>query len=177
MTKRSFFIVAAFLGVGFTMDAQQSDHGANFGSLHGGAVYVPSLALSNPHTFPFGSSFAWMEPAPNNFLPSWKPENWDQNFSMAQSTPERRPYFSSGPSGYSKDSKDIDSSGASVSLQRNLFDYVHGEIGFFYGRSSGGRNSLDTEGAYFNATTGNDKVQISVGGFYENTNVDLRRGR
>ena len=174
MKKGSILAVAAFLAVGLTVEAQQGDRISNMSSLHRSSVYVPSLALSDSHAFPFGSSFAWMGPASNDFLPSWKPDNWDRNLSMAQNTSERRPYFASAPNG---DSKDVESSGGSVSLQKNLFDYVHGEVGVFYGHSSGGRNSLSTEGAYINAVTGNDKFQLSVGGFYENTNFDLRRGR
>jgi hypothetical protein len=176
MTNRSLLVVAAFLGLGFAVDAQQIDHTANFSSLHRAPVYVPSLALSNPHTFPFGSSFAWMETAPSDFLPSWKPDNWDNELNLAQATPQRRSRGSaSAPNGYSKD---LDSSGASVELQKNLFDYVHGEVGFMYGRSSGGRNSENVESAYMNATTGNDKLQISVGAFYEHSDFEFqRRGR
>ena len=178
MTKRSFLLVAAFWGMGFAVDAQQIDHTATFGSLHRAPGYIPALALSDAHAFPFGSSYAWMQAAPNDFLPTWRPDNWDRDLSMAQNTFDRRPYTSSASSGYSKDSKDVESSGASVSLQKNLFNYVHGEVGVFYGHSSGGRNSLSDEGAYINATTGNDKFQLTVGGFYENTNFDLqRRGR
>jgi len=173
MKKGSIFLIAACLGVGLA-NAQQIDHIANFNSLHR-AASVPSLALSDAHTFPFGSAYAWMETAPNNFLPSWRPDNWDRNLSTAET--ERRPYFASAPNGYSKDSKDIESSGASVAVQKNLFDYVHGEVGFFYGHSSGGRNRASDIGTYLNATTGNDKFQLSVGGFYENTSFDLRRGR
>src|SRR5947208_12615888 len=176
MTYRSFLVVAAFLVVGFTVDAQQVDHTANLNSLHRGSVYVPSFALSDAHAFPFSSSFAWMEASPNDFLPNWKPDNWDNGLNLAQTAAQRRSRSSaSGPGGYSKD---LDSSGASVELRKNLFDYVHGEVGFLYGHSSGGRNSASTESAYINATTGNDKFQISVGGFYENTNFDFqRRGR
>ena len=174
MTKRSFLVAAAVLVGCLSLNAQQSNHGANFGSLNRGAIYVPSLALADSHAFPFASSSAWLEPA-NNFLPNWRPDNWDRNLSMAET--ERRPYFASAPNGYSKDSKDIESSGASVAVQKNLFDYVHGEVGFFYGHSSGGRNSASDIGTYLNATTGNDKFQLSVGGFYENTSFDLRRGR
>jgi hypothetical protein len=176
MTYRNLWVVAAFLVVGFTVDAQQVDHTANLNSLHRGSDYVPSLALSDAHAFPFSSSFAWMEAAPNNFLPNWKPDNWDNGLNMAQTAPQRRARSSSSaPNG---DSKDFDSSGASVELHKNLFDYVHGEVGFLYGHSAGGRNSASTESAFINATTGNDKVQISVGAFYENTNFDLqRRGR
>ena len=171
MRKRSLLLVAGLVIVGSVLNAQQA---GNVGLLHRGASYVPSLALSDPHAFPFGNSVAWMEPVPNDFLPSWRPDNWDRNLNLADT--ERRPYFAA-PGGYSKDSKDIESSGASVAVQRNLFDYVHGEIGFFYGHSSGGRNSASDVGTYFNATTGNDKFQLTVGGFYENTNFDLRRGR
>lgn len=176
MTKRSFLLVAAFLGVTFAVEAQQSDHMANFSSLHRGAAYVPSLALSDTHAFPFGSAFAWMEPAPNNFLPAWKPDNWDNDLSLAQSTPQRRARTAAALSnGYSKD---LDSSGASVELRKNLFDYVHGEVGVFYGHSSGGRNSFDDKGAYIFGETGNDKIQIGVGAFYEDSNFQFsRRGR
>ena len=175
MTYRSFLVVGAFLVVGFTLDAQEVDHTANLNSLRRGSVYVPSLALSDAHAFPFSSSFAWMGSAPNDFLPAWKPDNWDNGLNLAQTTPRRSRSSASGPGGYSKD---LDSSGASVELRKNLFDYVHGEVGFLYGHSSGGRNSASTESAYINATTGNDKFQISVGGFYENTNFDFqRRGR
>ena len=176
MTNRSLLVVAAFLAVRFTVDAQQIDHTANFSSLHRAPAYIPSLALSNPRGFPFGNSFAWMQTAPNDFLPSWRPDNWDNELNLAQTNPQRRARgVTNAPSGYSKD---LDSSGASVELRKSLFDNVHGEVGFLYGRSSGGRNSESVESAYMNATTGDDKVQISVGAFYEHSDFEFqRRGR
>src|SRR5438477_5425902 len=176
MKYRSLLVVAAFLVAGFTVDAQQVDHTANLNSLRRGSVYVPSLALSDAHAFPFSNSFAWMETAPNDFLPNWKPDNWDNQLNLAQTTFQRRARSAAnGLSGYSKD---LDSSGASMELRKNLFDYVHGEVGFLYGRSSGGRNSESVESDYMSATTGNDKLQISVGAFYEHSDFEFqRRGR
>jgi len=176
MRNGSLLVVGVLVIVGCVANAQQIDHSLNLSSLRQTQGYVPRLALSDARAFPFGSSFAWMQSAPNDFLPNWRPDNWDNDLTLAQNSPQRRPRSAaSAPSGYSKD---LESSGASVALRKSLFDSVHGEVGFFYGHSAGGRHSLDTEGAYINATTGNDKVQISVGGFYENTNVDFqRRGR
>jgi hypothetical protein len=175
MTRRSFLIVTAVVSACRLAQAQQVNDPVGFNSLRGGSAYVPPLALSDARAFPFGSSFAWMQSAPNDFLPSWRPDNWDKALTLAQTAHRSSRTVSSPSGGYSKD---LDSSGGNVELRKNLFDYVHGEVGFFYGHSSGGRNSLDSEGGYIQATTGNDKVQISVGGFYENTNVDFgRRGR
>jgi hypothetical protein len=157
--------------------AQQSDHPAGFGSLHRSAAYIPSLRLSDGTAFPFGSAFAWMEMTPADFLPNWRPEGWENmsDLSLAQTAPEgrRRTIGASSP-GYSKDS-----SKEFVDVREtNLLENVHGEVGFLYGRSAGGRYSREVESGYIFGTTGDDKVQISVGAFYENSTVTFpRRGR
>jgi hypothetical protein len=52
--------------------------------------------------------------------------------------------------------------------------YYSGELGFFYGRSSGkfDREIMQT---YFLGTVGNDKFQITVGAAYGESNVDVPR--
>jgi hypothetical protein len=52
--------------------------------------------------------------------------------------------------------------------------YYSGELGFFYGRSSGKfeREIMET---YFLGTVGNEKFQITVGGAYGESNVDVPR--
>jgi hypothetical protein len=54
--------------------------------------------------------------------------------------------------------------------------YYSGEIGVFYGRSSGkfDREIIQT---YFLGTVGNDKFQITVGGAYGESNVDVPQFR
>jgi hypothetical protein len=53
-------------------------------------------------------------------------------------------------------------------------DYVGGEVGFFYGRSTG-KFGGDAMGRYILGTTGNDKFQISVGASYEEWNGRIPR--
>ena len=54
--------------------------------------------------------------------------------------------------------------------------YYSGEVGVFYGRSSGKfeREIMET---YFLGTVGNDKFQITVGGAYGESNVNAPRYR
>ena len=95
------------------------------------------------------------------------------NLSFATTYPQRqtRPVGSAMP--YPEDS-----SKESPEMRKSLFDYVHGEIGFVYGRSSGGRNSLDTEGGYLFGETGNEHFSIGAGVYYQNSNFQYsRRGR
>jgi hypothetical protein len=53
-------------------------------------------------------------------------------------------------------------------------EFVSGEVGFLYGRSSG-KFGGDMMGTYIEATTGNDKFQISVGASYEEFNGRIPR--
>ena len=71
------------------------------------------------------------------------------------------------------DEKDLPSE--IVSLPLSPF-YYSGEVGVFYGRSSGKfeREIMET---YFLGTVGNDKFQITVGGAYGESNVNAPRYR
>jgi hypothetical protein len=54
--------------------------------------------------------------------------------------------------------------------------YYGGEVGFFYGRSSG-KFEREIMQTYFLGTVGNDKFQITVGGAYAEDSVDVPRFR
>ena len=174
MTKRNLVLLAGVIGFGLSAStwAQQINSPRSLGWLSRTSALNPSMSLAEARPFPFGNATAWLAPS-NNFLPDWRPIGWDSsgvNLSAAFGQPVR----SSSISGYSKDSsKDV----VSDLRKSNGFDYVHGEVGAFFGTSSGGRNSLTSEGGYIFAETGNDKVSIGVGAFYENTNATFRRGR
>ena len=66
----------------------------------------------------------------------------------------------------SKDGKD--SSKETVDLARkDWIDYVHGEVGFLYGRSTG-KFGGELEQGYVIGTVGNDKFSITAGAAVEN---------
>jgi len=176
MTKRSVLVVATFLGFWCSkVDAQQTDHPLSFRSLHPFSSYLTSLDRPTAQAFPFSSGFGSSVMAQNDFLPNWRPTGWDSegvNLTFGTAYPQQRqtrPVGSAMP--YAEDS----SKESPPEMQKGLFDYVHGEIGFFYGRSSGGRNSLDTEGGYLFGETGNEHFSIGAGVYYQNSNFQYSR--
>jgi len=73
-----------------------------------------------------------------------------------------------------KDGKDAkDSAGEVISSPLNPY-YYGGEMGAFYGHSSG-KFGRDDFGSYIVGGVGNDKLQISVGASYEESNGRLPR--
>jgi hypothetical protein len=175
MTKGCLVAVAGVVGFWCGLEAQQTNAATGFDSLHDASSYTPPLTLADARKFPFRSEFAWME-APNNFLPDWRPAGWESNADLntsSNASRRRQKIDSKSVASYSKDS-----STQSVELRKSLWENVHGEVGFLYGRSTGGRVSQDVEAGYISATVGDDKVSISVGASYENSNLDFkRRGR
>jgi hypothetical protein len=61
-----------------------------------------------------------------------------------------------------------------VSPLRLSPEFITGEVGFLYGRSTG-KHGGDLFGSYIEGTTGNDKFQISVGASYEEFNNHFSR--
>ena len=174
MTKDFVWGIAGLICLCTVVNGQGTDRSANLGSLQYSTPSAPSLRLSDGRMFPFGSPFAWMA-APNDFLPDWKPEGWDNSDrNLAQNSPGRRQKGDSkSVASYSKDT-----STESVTLHKQLWENVHGEVGFLYGRSVGGRVSQDIESGYIFGTVGDEKLQISVGASYERSNYSFdRRGR
>src|SRR5262249_16469819 len=145
-------------GFGLTVSAQQIGRGTGLASFGPLLNRGPGLTLADARSFPFSAPFAWMDPTPRDFLPDWRPTGWDSsggtlNFPPADRAQPMTATTGSSLGGYSKDS----SKESPPELRKGFLDYVHGEVGFFYGRSSGGRNSFDTEGGYIYGETGNDK--------------------
>jgi hypothetical protein len=74
-----------------------------------------------------------------------------------------------------KDGKDAKDSPEEVTaLQRKPELYFGGETGVFYGRSIG-KHGGDDFGSYLEGSVGNDKVQLTVGASYEQSNVRAPR--
>jgi hypothetical protein len=178
MTKRGLLPVVLFLGLCFSLAAQQASgsppgHGGTFtlaqlrsmaAAKNGSVLLQPSLfnSLDNPvFGFPFSNrdvfslstTFNLMGTTPQSFLP----------FSTAMESPR-----ASLPPTSAKDSSDR------LFDPRPHFDYVTGEVGFMYGHSSGkfGGDYLD---GYIFGEVGNDRIHISAGASYEEWNGRVPR--
>jgi hypothetical protein len=173
MVTRVIAAIGVLVSLGAYVSAQNSDA---LSALSGSSAHTPSLALSDARHFPFSHSSAWLEATPSDFLPNWRPEGWDNgsDLSFADALPQRR----SKQAGAASRSYSEDSSKEVVELRKSLWENVHGEVGFLYGRSAGGRFQRDVESGYIFGTVGDEKTSISVGASYENSNYNFsRRGR
>jgi hypothetical protein len=159
MTKRAFFAVAGFLSLCVPLSAQQTYRPDLFSALNN-SISLPSLSLSDGQRFSFWGaaaapfSLSWMEPTPPDFLPALNPP----------------PQTATAPAAYPNDSsKEV------VDVRKpNLLDYATGEVSVLYGRSTG-KFSGDLEQASIFGEVGNDRVHISVGAAYENSNIRFSR--
>lgn len=170
MTKRGLLPVVVFLSLFFSLAAEQASgsptgHSGIFtlaqlrgmsAANNGSVLLQPNLfnSLDNPvFGFPFSNrdvfslstTFNLMGTTPRSFLP----------FSTAIESPR-----ASLPATSAKDSSD-----RPFDL-RPSFDYVTGEVGFMYGRSSGKFGGEYKQG-YIIGEVGNDKIHISAGASYE----------
>ena len=184
MTNRVILGVAAFLSLCLSLGAEQPARGARPNTLS--LAQLSSLAPQNSHPLFFqpalfsrlgdplvangslGSTFSNRETfslattynligTPTSFLPS----------TVATESPGR-----TVPANYSKDSSDYP-------LDLRPGYYVTGEVGFVYGRSTG-KFGGDYKEAYIMGQVGNDKLQITVGAAYEDSNFNgktFRLGR
>jgi hypothetical protein len=156
VTKRALSAVAGFLGLCLPLSAQaqtQSKAGADMFSALNNSFLRPPLALSDGWPFSFSSAFNWIEMT-SNFLPALDTAMPAKDSTRDTAT-ERR--------GYSKDSsKEV------VDVRPKLLDYVSGEVGFLYGRSTG-KFGREVEQGYIIGEVGDDKFHITVGAAYENS--------
>ena len=178
MTKRGLLPVVVFLGLCFSLAAEQASgsppgHGGTFTlaqlrgmaeANNGSVLLQPNLfnSLDNPvfgfpfsnrDTYSLSSTFNLMGTTPLSFLPS----------STAMESPGV-----SLPATSAKDSSD-----RLFDLRPN-FDYVTGEVGFMYGRSSGKFGGEYKQG-YIIGEVGNDKIHIGAGASYEEWNGRVPR--
>jgi hypothetical protein len=146
MTKRAFFAVAGFLGLCLPLMAQPTNRPGALETLDDSVVCFPSLTLLNRGPFSFASA---LETASRDFLPP---------LNMANIT--ARPRRAAAATAADDSSKEV------VDVERPLFDYATGEIGFFYGRSTG-KFDREVEAGHIFGEAGNEHFQISVGAAYE----------
>ena len=178
MIKRGLLPVVAFLGLCFSLAAQQASgsppgRGGTFTlaqlrsittANNGSVLLQPSLfnsldnsvfgfPFSNRDVFSLSATFNLMGTTPQNFLP----------LSAAMESPKV-----SLPPTSAKGSSD-----RLFDLRPN-FDYVTGEVGFLYGRSSGKFGGEYKEGYIF-GEVGNERIHISAGASYEEGNGRVPR--
>jgi hypothetical protein len=178
MTKRGLLPVVVFLGLCFSLAAEQasgspSGHGGAFtlaqlrgmaAANNGSVLFQPTLfnSLDNPvfglpfsnrDVFSLATTFNLVGTTPQSFLP----------FSPSMESPG-----ASRPATSGKDSSDR------LFDLRPKFDYVTGEVGFLYGRSSGKFGGEYKEGYIF-GEVGNDRIHISAGASYEEWNGRVPR--
>jgi hypothetical protein len=173
MIKRALFAVAAILGICLSLPAQEmrssnsinpasfqlyqvnpSDmvegrvglgQAGSFGSLNSAWYGFGPLTLIDRQLFSFPRAFGWVEATPRDFLPDFIAEELPTPAALAT---QRR-----------------DSGNKAVDLLHKL-DYVGGEVGVFYGRSTG-KFSRAVEQGYILGQVINGNTQITVGGSYE----------
>jgi hypothetical protein len=173
--KRVVLGLVGFLTVCLSVDAEQPARAARFNTLS--LAQLSSLAPHNsrplffqpalfsrlgdplltsgalgPATFSSGETFSLattfnLAGTPTSFLPT----------TMAMESPSH-----SAPATSSKDSPDYP-------LDLRPGYYVTGEVGFVYGRSTG-KFGGDYKEGYIIGEVGNDKIHISVGASYEDSN-------
>lgn len=111
------------------------------------------LTLVDGRLFSFPSAFGWVEATPIDFLPAFTVEGLPR---VMPGTAVAR-----------------DASVPAVDLLHR-FDYVGGEVGLFYGRSTG-KFSREVEQGYIRSDIIDGNTQISVGAFYEHSSGRVPR--
>jgi hypothetical protein len=115
--------------------------------LNNGYNGLSPLTLADGRFFLFPSAFAWMEATPD-FLPTFTAEE------PRRVTPAA--------------TYRTDSNNKALDLLPK-FDYAWGEVGFFYGRSSG-KFGREVKQGNILGEIGNDKTQINFGASYGQSN-------
>ncbi len=178
MHKRGLLAVVVFLGLCLSLVARQASgsppgHSGIFtlaqlqgmaAANNGSVLLRPNLfngldnpvfgfPFSNQDVFSLSTTFNLMGTTPRSFLP----------FSTAMESP-----------GVSRPATSAKASSDRLLDLRPSFDYVTGEVGFMYGRSSGKFGGEYKQG-YIIGEVGNDKIHISAGASYEEWNGRVPR--
>jgi hypothetical protein len=99
----------------------------------------------------------------------------DFPMAFASVQPRKRGNSGSGPVKDPKDGKDY-SSAESLAAERASLTWTGGEIGFYYGHSSG-KFGGDEFGSYITGSVGNEHMQINAGASYQEFNGRVPRWR
>ena len=152
--KRALFAVAAFFGLCLSLSAQmQSPEQILF---NGDTLNRPNLSLADQDRFFFSTSFGAMQ-ATSDFLPTFSPVGPRSVVSPAMLD--------------SKNSFDD-----VVEIRSTNRVYVGGEVGFFYGKSTGKYGREDFQ-SYIIGTIGNEKFSITAGYLRQESSGRIPRWR
>ncbi|HEY0368867.1 MAG TPA: hypothetical protein VGC85_04675 [Chthoniobacterales bacterium] len=140
------------------------DRSSVFGTLDAASLIegLPALALLDGYQFPISGALARSAAVPRNLFPLTF-----ANVTVAAKRTRVVP----------DESKEVPV--GLIDNRDKVWD-VSGEVGFFYGASVGGggrRASIERKGGYVLGAIGNDKVQITGGVSYEETNFRFGRPR
>jgi len=173
MSKRSLFAATVFFALGFSVSAQETQRpervqparltlnqaGADglvgtsatetrlFGTLNSAWYGPAALTLADGRLFTFPSAFAWIEPAPVDFIPA-----------VMLAEPPRVTPVALAPLAQNPARPPMDL------LPR--VDYIGGEVGGFYGKSFG-KNGLEVKGGYIQSEIIEGNTYINFGASYE----------
>ena len=145
-----------FLSLCLSLSAQQIDRADLWSALNNSSLRFPSLGLSDAQLFSFATAFNRMETSTPAFLPASALPTTAPQRAIAYVTPVT-------------DAKDSSKEVSDVS-RRNLLDYVHGEVGFLYGRSTG-KFGGSVEQGYVIGDVGDEKFHITAGAAFENSSI------
>ena len=175
MSKRSLFAATIFFAIGFSLSAQEiqpvrlalkqagakglvgaaakKDQARLFGALNSAWYGPAALTLADERLFTFPSAFAWTEAAPVDFIPAvaLAAPPPTTAASLLALTPTRNP----------------------VDLLPRV-DYIGGEVGGYYGRSTG-KNGLEVKGGYIQSEIIQGNTYINFGASYEESSGRLPR--
>jgi hypothetical protein len=171
-------LLTVFAAVLFTVAPQQTCRTSDLNAASGFALYRPeilttvdssALVRDLPMTelldgrVPGSSLLGRMGTAPVANFP----------VALVSAAPARKTSASSTSVKDPKDGKDYSSSEA-LAVEKASLTWTGGELGVFYGHSSG-KFGGDDFGSYILGTVGNDKFQITVGTSYEESNLRIPR--
>ena len=158
MTKRALFAVVGLLSLCLPLFAQQTQRPEQFQSdgstLNRSSLHLPSLTLADRQLFSFSSAFGWMDTTTADFLPAFSPLE------------PQRVAFPTVPGSRNLSNRVVD--------MRPDSSYAGGEMGFLYGKSTG-KYGGDYSRGYVIGEVGNDKIHITVGASYEESNGRVPR--
>ena len=181
MIKRALPAVAAILGVCFSLSAQEMKISSprqpasfslrqaspsemvesrvalqgtrSFRALNNAWYGSGPLTLFTERPFSFPSAFGWVEATPSDFLPTFSTDLVPRTTSLTTLAGDK--------------------DGTPVDLLHQ-FDYVGGEVGVFYGRSTGKFKREVTQGYIFGEVV-NGNTHIMVGGSYGHSSGNAPR--
>lgn len=119
----------------------------SFRTLSGGWQGAGPLTLVDGRRFSFPSAFGWVEAPPGDFLPAFTAEELPRVVPVEALARER--------------------GGQGIDLLHK-FDYVGGEVGVFYGRSTG-KFKREVEAGYIFGEVVDGNTHISAGASYEHS--------